>query len=125
MNLKNGKMFTSKFVGTGPSSYEKRIYRAAVSHRLRNTAVMHSTSVKTPVCSRSQGLFHVSWRVSGKFGYSLDSWRRIISSMKLTTVIRTLARCQKCKYSINSLIRTLVIRIGLALRVNLSRILQN
>jgi len=26
----------SKFVGTGPSSYEKRIYRAAVSQRLRN-----------------------------------------------------------------------------------------
>ena len=37
MNLKNGKLFTSKFVGTGPSSYEKRIYRAAVSQRLRNT----------------------------------------------------------------------------------------
>jgi len=33
---KNGKVFTSKFVGTGPSSYEKRIYRAAVSQRLRN-----------------------------------------------------------------------------------------
>ena len=40
MNLKkNGKVFTSKFVGTGPSSYEKRIYRAAVSQRLRNTAL--------------------------------------------------------------------------------------
>ena len=37
MNLKNGKVFTSKFVGTGPSSYEKRIYRAAVSQKLRNT----------------------------------------------------------------------------------------
>ena len=32
MNLKkNRKVFTSKFVRTGPSSYEKRIYRAAVS----------------------------------------------------------------------------------------------
>jgi len=29
----------SKFVWTGPSSYEKRIYRAAVSQRLRNSAV--------------------------------------------------------------------------------------
>jgi len=38
MNLKkNGKVFTSKFVGTGPLSYEKRIYWAAVSQRLRNT----------------------------------------------------------------------------------------
>jgi len=34
---KNGNVFTSKFVGTGPSSYEKRIYRAAVSQRFRNT----------------------------------------------------------------------------------------
>jgi len=40
MNLKEiGKVFTSKFVGTGPSSYEKRIYRAAVSQSLRNTAI--------------------------------------------------------------------------------------
>ena len=36
---KIGKVFTSKFVGTGPSSYEKRIYRAAVSQRLRNTVL--------------------------------------------------------------------------------------
>ena len=36
---KIGKVLASKFVGTGPSSYEKRIYRAAVSHRLRNTGL--------------------------------------------------------------------------------------
>jgi len=30
----------SKFVGTGPSSYIKRIYPAAVSQRLRNAALM-------------------------------------------------------------------------------------
>jgi len=50
---KIGKLFTSKFVGTGPSSYKKRIYRAAVSQRLRNTAlnkpgfcfVQHGTSL--------------------------------------------------------------------------------
>jgi len=36
---KIGKVFTSKFVATGPSSYKKRIYRAAVSQRLRNTAL--------------------------------------------------------------------------------------
>jgi hypothetical protein len=40
MNLKKiGKIFTSKFVGTGPSSYEKRIYQAAVSQKFRNTAL--------------------------------------------------------------------------------------
>jgi len=36
---KIGKVFTSKFVGTGNSSYEKRIYWAAVSQRLRNSGV--------------------------------------------------------------------------------------
>jgi len=33
------KVFTSKSVRTGPSSYEKGIYRAAVSQRLRNTGL--------------------------------------------------------------------------------------
>ena len=37
---RNGKVCMSKFVGTGPS-YGKRIYRAAVSQRLRNTALYH------------------------------------------------------------------------------------
>ena len=47
MNLKkNGKVFTSKFVGTGPSSDEKRIYRAAVSQSLNNT-VLDATAFKT------------------------------------------------------------------------------
>jgi hypothetical protein len=41
MNLKNGKVFTSKFVGTGPSSYKRRIYRTAVSQRLRNTILLY------------------------------------------------------------------------------------
>ena len=36
---KNVKVFTSKFVRTGPSSYEKIIYRTAVSQRLRNAAI--------------------------------------------------------------------------------------
>jgi len=36
---KIGKVFTSKFVGTGSSSYKKGIYRAAVWQRLRNTVL--------------------------------------------------------------------------------------
>jgi len=44
MNLENGKVFTSKFVGIGPSSFEKRIYRAAVSKRLRNTDLVDWTT---------------------------------------------------------------------------------
>jgi len=35
----NGKVFTSKFVGTGPLSHEKRIYWAAVSQSLRNNGL--------------------------------------------------------------------------------------
>jgi len=48
---KTGKVFTSKSVGTGPSSYGKRIYRAAVSQRLTNTDpddVSQTPSVCTP-----------------------------------------------------------------------------
>ena len=33
------KYLRVNFFGIGPSSYKKRIYRAAVSQRLRNTAV--------------------------------------------------------------------------------------
>ena len=48
---KNGKAFTSKSVGTGPLSYKKRIYRAAVPQRLRNTVLntlkMTSVDVET------------------------------------------------------------------------------
>jgi hypothetical protein len=40
------KVFTSKFVGTGPSSYKKRIYRAAVSQRLRNTDLHYEWDIK-------------------------------------------------------------------------------
>ena len=46
MNLnKIGKLLTSKSVETGPSSYDKRINRAAVSQMLRNIAVERTTSV--------------------------------------------------------------------------------
>ena len=50
---KIGKVFTSKFFGAGPSSYKKRIYRAAVSQRLRNTALwsLYSRS-QWPRCLR-------------------------------------------------------------------------
>jgi len=41
---KIGKVFKSKFVRTGPSSYEKGIYRAAVSQRLRNAALEYNVT---------------------------------------------------------------------------------
>ena len=57
MNLKKwkgGKVFTSKFVGTGPSSYEKRIYRAAVSQRLRNIDIRNVDNVEAVTISVHQ-----------------------------------------------------------------------
>jgi hypothetical protein len=52
---KIGKLFTSKFVGTRPSSYEKRIYGAAVSQRLKNTVLedhFHAwlSCIRRPFC---------------------------------------------------------------------------
>ena len=48
MNLKKfGKVFTSKLVGTGPLSYGKRIYRAAVSQRLKNTGIVGWVGLRT------------------------------------------------------------------------------
>ena len=53
---KVGKVFTSKSVGTGPSSYEKRIYRAAVSQRLRNTAIDNTASTRVAILTNLLGV---------------------------------------------------------------------
>jgi antibiotic biosynthesis monooxygenase (ABM) superfamily enzyme len=66
---KTGKVFTSKFVGTGPSSYKNIIYQAAVSQRLRNTApkinctvlielLFYCVSVMTAFCTRKKAVFY-------------------------------------------------------------------
>jgi len=45
---KIGKVFASEFVGTGPSSYKKkRIYRAAVSQKLRVTGVGGDNNIRS------------------------------------------------------------------------------
>ena len=41
LKFKDGKVFESKFVGNGLSSYEKIIYRAAVSQRLSNAGLSY------------------------------------------------------------------------------------
>jgi hypothetical protein len=51
LKKKIGKVFTSKFVGTGPSSYEKRIYWAAVSQRFRNNGIEEYTCVTVVIIS--------------------------------------------------------------------------
>jgi len=63
MNLKKiGNLLTSKSVGTGPSSYEKRMYRAAVSQSLRNTDLKgKSDSVMPQRHTRGEELYHHSF----------------------------------------------------------------
>jgi len=69
MNLKKkpGKVFTSKFVGTGPSSYKKRIYRAAVSQSLRNTAIFNGQAVED------------EFLVAGAYETTVNNIRRVMS----------------------------------------------
>ena len=55
---KNGKVITSKSVGTGPSSYGKRIYRAAVSQRLRNTGIRRKLFGLLELSAFKSQLFH-------------------------------------------------------------------
>ena len=61
---KIGKVFTSKFVRTGPLSYKKRIYRATVSQRLRNTAIEHESS--QPHLNETQSMtgLRVIWAIA-------------------------------------------------------------
>jgi len=55
---KIGKVLTSKSVRTGPSSYGKSIYRAAVSQRLRKTALCRNVQIGSPnimnLCPKSE-----------------------------------------------------------------------
>ena len=70
LTKKFGKVLTSKSVGTGPSSYEKRIYRAAVSRKLRNTALGHTWPV-----TWSLYLFHfVKYWKCRRLIYWCKSW---------------------------------------------------
>ena len=70
MNLKNGKVFTSKFVGTGPSSYEKRIYRAAVSQGLRNTGLENARRHNTALPNYGYP--------KQRYGFRKKSWNKLI-----------------------------------------------
>jgi len=60
---KIGKVFTSKFVTTGPSSYKKRIYRAAVSQRLRNTELQNSQGTTIgPYSEPHESVYAITYR---------------------------------------------------------------
>jgi len=82
MNLKTGKVFTSKFVGTGPLSYKKRIYRAAVPQKLRNTGIGDWVDLRTVVdVSQNRNIlvlpgFDPSFTVAQHVAYSLHTHTR-------------------------------------------------
>jgi len=84
MGLKKWKGITSKFVGTGPSSYEKRIYMAAVSQRLRTTALV------CPYRQRSMRLWWdpiIDWR-------SDISWKKEMLSYNAAETLKLTGRMQ-------------------------------
>jgi len=59
MKLKEiGKVLTSKSVGTGPSSYEKRIYQAAVSQKLSNAGVDYVKSTCNDLTQAAETNLH-------------------------------------------------------------------
>jgi len=68
---KIGKVFTSKSVGTGPSSYKKRIYRTAVLQRLRSTGIQHIRATVLFAHPLSVVFFHPSSRASLK-SFNID-----------------------------------------------------
>ena len=61
LKKKIGKVLTSKSVGTGPSSYENRIYRAAVSQKVEKhcsiLSVQHHT--EAPPASETSFLYNL------------------------------------------------------------------
>jgi len=80
MNLKKiGKVFTSNSVGTGPSSHEKCIYRAAVSQRLRNTGLD----------GKFQGLMTVFTSPRYCVGHTkITFWSNVLAYAVLATVVK-------------------------------------
>jgi len=83
MNLKKiGKVLTSKSVGTGPSSCEKRIYRAAVSQSLRNTGLVNLVN---EFISTGKMIIH---RVIPKYPEKSSSRRQFIHHIPMCTALR-------------------------------------
>ena len=73
MNLKKiGKELTNKSVGTGPSSYEKRIYQATASQTLRNTCIdncwtnIHSNFAASDIAYPNTTSDQVWWLLASK-----------------------------------------------------------
>ena len=115
MNLKNGKVFTSKSVGTGPSYYGKRIYPAAVSQRLRNTVlelfcgqykpevdcsagpILSDSHLKAP--SFTQKIWNKSWKPTKFMKWTQDDHAEFKWEFQTARVLRL----KHCFLSFNAL----------------------
>jgi hypothetical protein len=87
---KIGNVFMSKFVGTGPSSYKKIIYRAAVSQRLRNTALVSSPMFKSMWgCCFLSFIGHPLWLKSGPIHVWSLCWLYLCSLYRELNIIYT------------------------------------
>jgi len=86
----NWKVFTSKFVGTGPLSYKKRIYRAAVSQRLRNTALDQQNAQNSSWDTYSMKSYWIFLHVSiHKYPSLGDQTKTVPHKTKLATFIHS------------------------------------
>ena len=74
---KNGKVFTSKFVGTGPSSYGKSIYRPAVPQRLRNTG-LDLTAKNSNFCVSRQSAWHTHVDFKKRLRETCGKWYSVL-----------------------------------------------
>ena len=96
MNLKKiGKLLSSKSVGTGPSSYEKRIYRAAVSQRLSNTALQG-------------GLVHIVSGHKKRVDWFCGQWQKTVWLVRN----RELTRGLTCLFSYSTANELIFLRIS-------------
>jgi len=97
LKKKIGKVLASKSVGTGPSSYEKRIYRAAVSQRLRNTCIeILVTLVK---CFRFKQL--APYRMVRSYSFENESiWLPFAEGWECENILHTSHRLRNYLYNL-------------------------
>jgi len=83
------KVFTSKFVGTGPSYYKKIIYRAAVSQRLRNTGIGKKGRLSTHRFSQNSQMLSNTMLKSFIVNFTQSVKKYGSSGLKFTTLSTT------------------------------------
>ena len=89
------KVFMSKFVGTGPSSYEKRIYWAAVSQRLSNTGVWVLNRIDYKIADVSSEHGAISGPVYLRVFDFPDEGRVLLRNISISLTVDTMLRVRR------------------------------